>query len=213
MTNRLAGPSQGKTARAAGLALLIMFLLSIFAEFVVLSKLVVPGDAATTASNIMANAMPFRIGIVAYLIILALDVVVALALYVLLRGVNRNFALLTAVLRVLYAATMGISLLALALLFVDAYNYGKLVAYAFFIPHLLVVGYLVFRSGYIPRILGILLMIASPSYLVLLYGNLLLPQAWSQAVYPIVLVPATISEISLGLWFLLKAGRIPGMKS
>ena len=208
MLNRIADISPRKAARVVGFAFLIMFPLGIFAEFVVLSNLVVEGDAATTVNNIKANELLFWSGIASYLIILALDVVVALGLYVLLKPVNKNFSLLAAVLRLLYTAIMVISLLALVLLFPNAFSYGQLIAYIFFISHLFVLGYLVFKSGFLPRILGVLLMIGSFSYLILLYGDFILPKNWYEALSLIAMLPAILSENLLALWLLIKGVNV-----
>ena len=154
-------------------------------------------------------------GIASYLIVLILDVVVALGLYVFLKPVNKNLALLQMWLRLIYTAIAGISLLALVLLFINAYSFGQLIAYLFFIPHIFVLGYLVFKSGYIPRIIGILLMIASFCYVILLYGVFLLPQNWLEASLLIVILLAIIGELSIGIGLLWKGLRneIPEMKS
>jgi len=99
------------------------------------------------------------------------------------------------------------------LLYPNEYSYGKLIAYVFFIPHIFVLGYLVFKSGYIPRSLGVFLIIASFCYIITLYGNYLLPTVVYEALYPIAMLPATFAEISLGIWLLLKSAKIPEMKN
>ena len=70
-----------------------------------------PGDATTTANNIMANELLFRSGIVSWLIVLTCDVVVAWALYVLLKPVNKSLSLLAAWFRLVYSTIHGIALL------------------------------------------------------------------------------------------------------
>ena len=104
MTNRIADISLRKAARVAGFGLLISFI----AGFIAFERFAVPGDAATTAYNIMASEMLFRIKIASYLIVLTLDVVVAWALYVLLKPVNKSLSLLMAWFRVVYATIYGI---------------------------------------------------------------------------------------------------------
>ena len=148
-----------------------MFFLGPFAILFVLSNLILPGDAATKAKNIEANQLLLIIAIASCFIILTLDVVVALILYVVLKPVKKNLALLSSVLRLIFAAIMVISVLVLVLLFLNAYSYGELIAYVFFISHLFVLGYIVFKSDYIPGILGFLLIIASFCYVILLYGH------------------------------------------
>jgi hypothetical protein len=207
MTNYTTDIPKRKAARIAGFGLLTMFFLGPLAILFILSNLIVPGDAATTVNNVKANVLLFGIGIAIYLIIL--DVVVALTLYIVLKPVNKNLSLLVAVSRLAYAAIMVISLLALVLLFVDAYSYGMLIAYIFFIFHLLILGFLVYKSGYIPRSLGVLLIIASFCYLILNYGEFLLPKELYDALFMTAMLPATFAEISLGLWLLLKANKLP----
>jgi len=101
-TSQISSPH--KAARVVGLGLLIMFFLAIIAEGAVLSTLIVSGDAATTINNIKDNELKFLVGIASYFIVLVLDVVIALALYVLLKPVNKTLSLYTAVFRVLYTA-------------------------------------------------------------------------------------------------------------
>ena len=72
-----------------------------------LKALVVPGDAAATVANIVASDGLFRAGIAAFLIVVMLDLVLAWALYLLLAPVNRSLALLTAMLRVAFAAVFA----------------------------------------------------------------------------------------------------------
>jgi hypothetical protein len=83
-----------KNARMAGFLYLIYMVFSIFANVLGRSKLIVLGDAATTARNIMASAGQFRIGFVVDLVGALLFLLTAWALYVLLKPVNKNLALL-----------------------------------------------------------------------------------------------------------------------
>jgi len=69
--------SVGKSAIVAGFGLLIMTIFYIFADFFIFKNLIVPGDATTTANNIIANEMLFRTGICSFLIVIVCDVVVA----------------------------------------------------------------------------------------------------------------------------------------
>src|SRR5678809_1746126 len=96
MENQTTITSQYKAARLAGLLYLIAMATGLFAEFYVRfpSTLIVSGDVAKTASNIMANERLYRIGIANNIITFAIDVVLIWALYVLLRPINRNLALL-----------------------------------------------------------------------------------------------------------------------
>jgi hypothetical protein len=191
--------SQRTAAIVAGSALLIMTILSIFAEFFVFSSLVIPDDPTTTTNNIMADQWLFRLGICSFMIVAILDVFVAWALYVFLKPVNRDLSLLTAWFRLVYATVFGIALanlLSVLLLFNDAgyltvfgaeqwqaqvmirlntFRYVWAGGFTFFGLHLFFLGYLVFASGYVPKILGILLVVASFGYLIDSVGLFLVP--------------------------------------
>lgn len=161
------------------------------AMFAAFENLVVSADAAKTARNIVDHELLFRTIICGFLIVAVLDVVVAWALYVFLRPVNRSIALLSAWFRVVYAAVFAAALSNLlvavrlltdadsleaafgtgqlnaqVMMSVNAFNDGWDAALAIFGLHLLVLGYLVFKSGYIPRALGILVIVASLGYLI-----------------------------------------------
>jgi len=200
ITKRLAaGISQRKVALIAGLGLLVMALLAPFALFGVLENLVVPTDAAATVENITASEGLFRIGIAAFLIVIMLDVVVAWALYVLLSPVNPTLALLTAWLRLAFAAVFGyalVNLLDVAQLVggpdgaalqpaqlqaqvmssIASFDNGwNVIALAIFGLHLLGLGYLLFRSTHFPKFLGVLVAIAGGGYLIDSFGTILVP--------------------------------------
>jgi len=213
MKSPIADVSIRKAAILVGISILIMAPLAMFADGVALQSLIVSGDAATTANNIKADEVLFGLSIVSYIIILVLDVIIALALYVILKPVNKTLASLAASLRLIYAAIMGISLFALVLLYSNEYTYGKLIAYIFFITHLFVLGYVVYTSGYIPRPLGILLMIASFSYIILLYGKYFLPTEWLQILTIIVILPSILAELLLGIWLLVKRNKLNSIRN
>jgi hypothetical protein len=107
MTNRISETSPLIYARVAGFGLLLMFILAAFVIFFVLEGLIVPGDAVTTANNIIAHEMLFRCGIISFIIVLILDLLVAWALYIVLQPVNKNLALLAAWLRLVYTIIFG----------------------------------------------------------------------------------------------------------
>src|SRR5512137_2839218 len=114
-----------KTARMAGFLYLIYIVISIFADVLGRSKLIVLGDVATTARNIMASAWQFRIGFVVDLVASVLFLLTAWALYVLLKPVNKNLALLFLLLNLGGVAVWCFSTLNLfaALQFLGGANY------------------------------------------------------------------------------------------
>jgi len=64
-------------------------------------------------------------------------------------------------------------------------------------------GYVIFRSGYLPRALGILLQVAGLCYLINSFALLLTPD-FQDRIFPAILVPAFIGELSLALWLSLR---------
>lgn len=81
-------------ARIAGFGYLMVFILGIFGNFFVFEKLIIPGDAVTTANNIIANESLFRFGIASWVIVITFDALVAWALYILLKPINKSLSLL-----------------------------------------------------------------------------------------------------------------------
>ncbi len=210
-------------AIVAGSGLLVMAILAGFANFSVFQSLVVADDAKTTAENILASAGSFRIGIFFFLVVAVLDVVVAWALYILLKPVNNNLSLLAAWFRVVYAAIFAIALTNLftvlqlltgtgylkvfevnqlyaqGMLSLNAFRSGWDIGLAIFGLHLIVVGYLAFKSAYIPKWLGVLLVIAGIGYMVDSFGKFLVPN------YNLTIAAFTfVGEVLLIFWLLWK---------
>jgi len=146
-----------KAALVAGSGYLGILVLGLFANFVVLDRIVVRGDAATTARNILGSESLFRMGIVSWLIVLMIDAIVAWALYLFLKPVSASLSLLVAWLRLVFVAIVGSSLVnlystlqlltadtyevfepsqvdALASLLLQPYEYGFNVGFIFFGP-------------------------------------------------------------------------------
>ena len=231
-------PSQKKIAKIAGFGYLIIFITGIFANFFVLENLVVPGDAAATANNIIGNDFQFRIGILCFIIMVVFDVLLAWALYVILIPVNKNLSLLSGWLRLVNSTIFAIALYNLfsvlqilsgaeylnafadgqlqaqAMLVLNTFNVTWLIGLVFFGLHLFVLGYLIIKSGYIPRTIGILLLVASIGYLIDSFANFLLPDydKYKDIFLMIVVIPGIVGELSLTFWLLFKGAKIPEIK-
>ena len=229
MPNRIADISLRQAALVAGIGYLFIFIVNSVANaFIGL------GDAATTASYIMASESLFRLGLACWVILLVADVVVAWALYVFLKPVSKSLSLLTAWFRLVFTAIIGITLLNLfsgmqllsgadyltafepdqlhaqALLFLNAYAFGFNIGFVFFGIHILGLGYLIFKSGYVPRILGVFLMIAFVGYQIDSFASVLSSNYASNEVlfFVFVAIPAVIAELSLTLWLLIKGTKV-----
>jgi len=193
----------------------------------------VRGDAATTASNILASELLFRVCIICWLIVLVADVIVAWGLYVFLKPVSRSLSLLTAWFRLVFVAIAVIAVLNLfsmlqflssadniaafqpgqlnaqAMTFLSLYDYGFNVGFIFFGVHILGLGYLIYKSDYVPRILGVLLMIAFCGYLTDSVASFLSSNYANneKLFFLFVAAPAVVSEFSLAFWLLWKGGK------
>jgi hypothetical protein len=148
-----------KTARIAGLLYLMNGVTGFFGIIYVPSRLIVSGNAAATANNILASERLFRLGIVSELICDTLSEIAALML---LRGAD------------FLSVFDKPQLEALAMLFLDLHRYGYVVGWILGL-WLFPFGVLVFRSGFLPRILGVLLIAACFGYLADSLTPLLLP--------------------------------------
>lgn len=187
MQNRTQNQSLGKYAFIAGMGAIFMGGAP-YAEYFVYFKLIVPGNGVETVHNILGNKALFVSGLFGYLLTYITDVVVAWALYILLKPVDENLSILTAWFRLVYTIIALAALLQLVtvLRLLDAshsqigfekdqlivqvmhslyaFRDGWSFSLSFFGIHLGLLGYLVYKSGYIPKILGVLLIIAGVSW-------------------------------------------------
>ena len=234
MKNKLTDISLNNAAKIAGIGYVVIFLLGIITNFFIFGSLIIPGDAAQTANNILSNEILFRGGMVSWLIVLICDIIIAWALYIFLKPVNKSISLLGAWFRIVYTAIFAITqfnllivlillsgadyltvfntnqLNSLVLLFLNGFNYGFLIGLVFFGVHLLFVSHLIIRSDYIPKILGILLLLSSLGYIIDSFANFLLSnyEDYKIIFLIIVAVPGIIGELYLTLWLLIKGTKV-----
>jgi Domain of unknown function (DUF4386) len=222
--------SINKNARMAGFLYFMYMVITIPADVLGRSPLIVFGDAATTARNIMASEWQFRIGITGDLVSAVFFLLAAWALYVLLKPVDKDFALLFLLLNLGGVAVYSINLLnhfaavlilsgadilkglqadhlqTLAMFFLTLHKNGYWIAQIFFGAWLFPLGYLVFKSGFLPRMLGIVLMISCVTWTTtaLLYF-LYVPgfDAITYVSYPL----GFIAEFGLTLWLLIMGAK------
>jgi hypothetical protein len=230
MTNH--DTSQHKAARVAG----FMFLFSLFVPSLnwifVLSKLIVAEDVIATANNIMANELLFRIGLSIELIMSVGLIVLAWALYIILKPVNKNLALLALLWKlaetILAAAIVLVSFIALQGLNaeVDIFTPEQLRAFVglilnkhtsiYSIPmvflglDMVVFSYLFFKSQYIPRILASFGILSFAFIFIHSFIHILAPQYATMQITEIIFyTPSCIFEIIIGIWLLSKGIRLP----
>ena len=230
MTAETITSEQQTAARIAGFLYLFLMATSIFAEMFVNERLIVAGDVAETARNIAASNHLFRFGTVVSLLTFAGDIVLVVALYVLLKPVNRGLALLAAFWRLAESAILGLvtlnnfavamtlsgapylqsfnseQLQGLARLFYNVEGAGYRIGFTFLALGGTLFSYLMLKSRYVPRLLagwGIF------AYLVMLAGTLVvmvvpeLAATLNMTHY----MPVFVFEVTAGAWLLVKGVR------
>ncbi len=220
-----------KIARIAGILYLAVAILAPLGDMVFRADLIVPGDATTTANNIMASEGLYRLGFVSDLITQTVQVFLVLFLYRLLKPVNKNQALLMLILGLVavpitmlnelnqivpllllsgadyLTAFTADQLQALVPLFLDLRVQGVSILYIFWGLWLFPMGYLIFKSGYIPKILGILLIIAGLGYLIEFVLFFLFPHLNAS-----IKMFTFWGEVLLPLWLLIKGVNVEQWK-
>ena len=196
MTVGITEKSPRLKARIIGVLYLLTILTGIFAQMFVSGSLVVDGDAATTAANILAHRGLFQLGFAVYLIEMACQIAMTALFYGLLKPVSKSLSLLAAVFgftgcvvkilsRLFYIAPLLVlggahylsafsaeQLQALALLFLKVNDHGAAIALVFFGFYALLQGYLIVRSTFLPRLLGVLGILGGLGWLSFLYSPL-----------------------------------------
>jgi hypothetical protein len=179
-TTGMAEVSPRGMARMTGALYLLTLVAGIVAEAFISQRLVVPGDAAATATNILANESLYLAGFTIYLVEMAAQIAMTVLFYFLLKPVSRSLALLAAVFslvgctikilsRLFYLAPLVVldsgawltvfepdQLKAMALLLLGLNDRAAGMALVFFGLTGLVKGYLLFRSTFLPRFLGVI---------------------------------------------------------
>jgi hypothetical protein len=209
-------------ARMGGFCWLMCFLTSIY-PLMISGRLIVAGDPATTAANLLANETLFRLGTASILLSTAFYIGATLFVYEVLRPVNRSLSLLAAFFSLVACAVGALScvfdlmpfillkgapyltaaftveqLQALTMMFLNVRVQANDIALVLFGLHCLGVGYLIFRSNFMPRVIGILMLVAGTCWL-----TFLMP-AIAKSLAPFNMMPGALGEVSLALWLLIK---------
>jgi uncharacterized protein DUF4386 len=235
MADKTVENSPQQYARIGGALYLAIIVLGAFAEGFVANKLVVAGDAATTAANILASPGLWRLSVAGDLIVVLCAVPLLWIEYLLLRPVSKQLVLLAVLFNLVSLAVEAISKLfllvvmptlgsadylkafdphqlqILANLALSSHDVAFNIALIFFGFTCIVNGYLIFRSGYLPKFVGILMQIAGLSYLTACFAALFAP-AFADLITPAILLPPLIGESSFCLWLLVKGVNITKWK-
>lgn len=218
--------SARRAARLTGCLSLASIAAGISAEFFVVGALIAPGDAATTARNLLASGQVYRIGFVANLLDYVFYLGASVILYGLLKPAGRSVALLalafslagTAIVAsasVHYLAPLvwlgdapylaafeSDQLEALAFLSHRQRGVGGNVAMVFFGLHLLSIGWLIARTTLMPRVLGVVSALGGLCFVVNSFALFLAPE-FAAGLLPYILAPGILGQAGLALWLLL----------
>jgi hypothetical protein len=229
MIEPIAKVSPRPKARITGVVYLLYFLTAVLGMFFH-KGLVVHGDAAATASNILAHQSLFRLGLATGLISTACYVGLTALFYELFRPVSRGLSLLAAFFSLLGCAILAFASLfqlgplvvlgssqylraftveqlrALALLFFDLHGEGVNICFVFFGVYCLLLGYLIIRSAFLPRILGVPMAFAGLGWLIFLSPPL------ANYLSSYILVLGFLAELALMLWLLVMGVNVQRWK-
>jgi hypothetical protein len=211
-------------ARVAGVLFLLSMVAGLFGELYAPSHVIVSGDAAATAKNIVAFNSLFRAGFASYLIEAVCDITLSLVMYEMLKPVRKDLALLaaffglvsTAVFAVAELFYFGSSLIVggtgslksfspdqlndLGLLSLKMYGLGGGIFMVFYGIATLLRGYLIYRSGYLPKALGALLALAGLGFIASNFVLVLAPAYASD----LLLLPMFLAVVFMTVWLLVK---------
>lgn len=212
-------------ARMAGLLYVLIIIGGAWAQLGVRDRLIVGGNPALTAQNIAAHEGAYRLGFSVEVLYLLLLVPLIYLLHDLFGVVHRRWALLMALFATIGGAVQAVILLAhyaplilladspalaawsveqrqaAALVALRLFDYGYMVALAFFGCFCLILGQLILRATFFPRFIGALLLIEGALYLLNSFGHFLAP-AFGARVFPFLLASG-VAEVSFGLGLLL----------
>ena len=198
-----------KLAIIAGVSYLIIFFAAIFANFLVLESIL-----TEPLATIRENHMMVRFGIMAFMITVVFDVVVAWALYELFR--NHKLSGVSTLFRMMHAAIMGVAVFALVLALkettaetilrqADTFNIIWLIGLFFFGVHLILLGNILGK----PRLIAVFLVIAGIMYMVDTTAHFVIPDydSYASIFLALVAVPSILGEMALSVWLLVKGGK------
>lgn len=210
-------------ALTAAIGLLVMIAAAIFAD-TLRTGLLAEGDIKEKVDNIANQTTKFRLSILGYVVVILLDILVAWALYLYFKQINKSISLLAGLFRLIYATLFFVAVFnlidVLYLLenktildenqiqtqtmhalqsFTNQWN----LSFLFFGIHLGLLGWLALRTKQMHNIFGILLMAAGLGYTCDGLGKTLIPN------YSVSLIMFTfLGEVLLMIWLFFKGVKI-----
>jgi len=220
------------TARLAGLLFMLAAGIGGFGYSYIRLRMIVPGDAAGTAANILASEFTFRAAIVATLASQVLMFFFGLTLFGLLKEVNKSWALLFLA-SVLVSVTLAVfnqlsnfgalfvlsqteylkvfspdQLRAMAMLFLRLSGLGQGLLEIFWTPYYLVLGLFAIKYRFLPRVLGILLILMGTGYWINLIDKFLIPEFHPAFFTQLAMSLGALGGIPTMLWLMIKGANV-----
>jgi len=193
----------------AGTSYLIIFFAAIFANFFVLESIL-----KAPLDTIQQNHMMVRFGILAFILTVVFDVVVAWSLYELYK--THSLSNLSMYFRLMHATIMGVAIFTLPaaleatssqeiLKQIDIFNTIWLIGLLFFGIHLILLGNIIKK----PKLIAFFLVIAGAMYMIDTVAHFTLPndKAYGSIFLALVAIPSIVGEMSFAIWLLLKSGK------
>jgi hypothetical protein len=199
------------------------------------NSIIVSGDAAATAANIAASSTLWRVGIVGDILMHVCDIIVLFGYLIIFWPVNRKLVILAIMLNLVQTSVLVANKLnllmpyfliennsylsafnkaqldSLSYLLIRAHSYGFGIGLIFFGFAILIIGYLIRVSGFLPRIIGTLMQVGGLCYLINSFALLLAP-TFAGKLFPAILLPSLIGELSFALWLTFKGVDLPVWK-
>ena len=198
-----------KLSIIAGSSYLVIFFAAIFANFFVLEAIL-----ASPVETVTENQVMVRFGILAFLLTVVFDVVVAWALFELYK--DHALSGLSTYFRMMHAAIMGVAIFALPMALnstdeveilrqVDIFNVIWLIGLFFFGIHLFLLGRIIEK----PKVISFFLMLAGTVYMIDTAAHFLFVNYSDYASIFLAMVasPSIIGEMSFAIWLLVKGGK------
>ena len=225
--------SSKKTARLAGLLWFLSTVTGAFGLLYIRSNVIVPGDAAATAGNIMASEFLYRAAIVSSLFSHIFMFFLGLTLFHLFKDVNKQLAtvLLASVMIAVAIAVVNTMNHFGALLILGRADYlngfspeqldaiamtlirlansaGQGLLEIFWAPYYFSFGLLTIRSRFIPKIFGILLMFMGIGFALNVFEKFLFPQFYPALFSQLAMFGGALGGIPTMLWLLIKGAEV-----
>jgi len=201
---------------ATGTSMLFMAILAGFSYGFVHSEIYVAGDAKQTSELLYKNHDLFKLGIISWILIVLLDIIVSIGVYKIYEKYNKNIAILTCGLRLIYTLFLGLSIVYLVepaiskieaphvLLAFESFEYVWNLGLIVFGVHLFFLSINALKSTFTPKLIGFLLFLGGLSYTIIHGLKIFFPKFFeiTLIIESVLILPMALSELFFSLWLI-----------